>query len=509
MGTRKFRRNVVAASAAAAVVAAGGVGVAMADRGGAPAPRSSESAPAAGRSNAPVQAPALPGAQAVSPSDRVYTADQTSNTVTVIDPSKDQVLGTLALGSQRLDGVLGAQYLKEVGVHGLGFSRDGRHLGVVSVTTNSAVVIDTATNEIVSKTYVGRAAHEGFFSADGSEFWAAERGQDTVAVVDVRHGGVKKRIRTGQGPSKVLFSPDGERAYVNHIGTAEVAVVDTEQKKVVQRIRGIGDVFSPDAALSPDGRELWVGQKKAGKVTVVDVRAGRVLTVLDTGPETNHINFVTTADTAYAYVTVGGRDETLVYERRGAHPRLVDRIRNSGSTPHGIWPSPDNSKVYVALERGDGVDVIDTRTRTVTKSLDVGQDPQALVYVARSAPAANAGLGRQGLSAATRDVPVDAPADAPADADVEVTARPVDGLDQLQLSARALEPSTAYTLYARRSGERVPLVDFTTDAKGAAPQVLVFARFTGVYDDRLTVARATGKSAAAGHGDHGAHAHDD
>jgi DNA-binding beta-propeller fold protein YncE len=33
------------------------------------------------------QAPALPGAQAISPGDRVYTADQSSNTVTVIDPS--------------------------------------------------------------------------------------------------------------------------------------------------------------------------------------------------------------------------------------------------------------------------------------------------------------------------------------------------------------------------------------------------------------------------------------
>ncbi|MDI3418155.1 hypothetical protein [Streptomyces luteolus] len=87
-----------------------------------------------------------------------------------------------------------------------------------------------------------------------------------------------------------------------------------------------------------------------------------------------------------------------------------------------------------------------------------------------------------------------------------MTARPVDGLGQLQLSATSLEPSTAYILYARREGDRVPLVDFTTDVEGAAPQVLVFARFTGVYDDRLVVARATGTFADAGNGDRAGHA---
>jgi YVTN family beta-propeller protein len=343
MGTATIRRTAVAMVAATAVVVAGGVGMTPADRSDS---RQVHRAPPPGTSQAgPIPAPALPGARPISSSDRVYTADQTSNTVTVIDPSKDRLLGTLALGSQRLGGVLGPQYLREVGVHGLWFSRDGRRLGVVSVTTNSAVVIDTAPHEIVSWTYVGRAAHEGFFNADGSEFWVTERGLDTVAVVDVRRGVVKGRIRTAQRPSKVLFSPDGKRAYVNHIGAAEVDVVDTTRKKVVQRICHIGDAFSPDAALSPDGRELWFGQKKADTTTVVDVQAEKVLAVLDTGPETNHINSVTTSQTAYAYVTVGGLDGTLVHLRQGAHPELTDRIHNSVSTPDGLWPSPDNGRI--------------------------------------------------------------------------------------------------------------------------------------------------------------------
>src|SRR5918996_5555903 len=81
------------------------------------------------------QAPALPGAQPISANDRVYTADQSSNTVSVINPKTNTVLGTIALGKPRMDvdaDVLGAMYNGEIDVHGLGFSRDGRYLDVVT-----------------------------------------------------------------------------------------------------------------------------------------------------------------------------------------------------------------------------------------------------------------------------------------------------------------------------------------------------------------------------------------
>jgi YVTN family beta-propeller protein len=119
----------------------------------------------------PVQAPALPGAQAISDNDRVYTADQVSNTVSVIDPKTMTMLGTIALGQPRLApdaDVLGAMYDGEIDVHGLGFSRDGRWLDVIDVTSNAVHVIDTGTNKVVSTVYVGRAPHEGFFSPDGN-----------------------------------------------------------------------------------------------------------------------------------------------------------------------------------------------------------------------------------------------------------------------------------------------------------------------------------------------------
>jgi YVTN family beta-propeller protein len=137
-----------------------------------------------------------------------------SNTVSVIDPKAGVVLGSIPLGSDSLGQILGPKDTGEVGVHGLGFSRDGRRLDVISVNSNSAQLIDTQNNKVLTTTYVGRSPHEGFVAPDGKSLWVAVRGQRYVSVLSTHTGRELQRIRTADGPSKVVFSPDGALAYV-------------------------------------------------------------------------------------------------------------------------------------------------------------------------------------------------------------------------------------------------------------------------------------------------------
>lgn len=429
-----------------------------------------------------VQAPAPAGAQPIGNADRVYTADQTSNTVTVINPKSREVLGTLALGDQRVGATLGPQYLKDVDVHGLGFSRDGRYLDVVSVTTNTVTVVRTYDNSIVSRTNVGRASHEGFFAPDGKTVWVADRALARLDIVDAMRGGVIGSVATADGPSKVLFSPDGRLAYVNHLRSATIDVVSVANRKVVRRIGGLADVFSSDMALSPDGHELWAAHKKAGITSVVDLVRGRVINVLQTGAGTNHPAFVSGMHSSYVWLTIGGENVTKVYQRRpGTSIRLVKTIPSSGAEPHGIWPSPDNSTVYVVNEKSDTVDIMSTRTDSVVDTLHVGQEGQALVYVAGAVPSRGGRqhLGRQGLDQKVENAPATVEA---SPGKVEVTVRQVKGTDMVEVQASGLTPSTTYTAYGRRNGELVPLLSFTADEKGKVAQALAFLRFFGVYD---------------------------
>ena len=119
----------------------------------------------------PATAQQVPNAQpdrAVSAQDRFYTSDQFSNTVSVIDPSTNTLLGVIKLGDPT-PANLSPLYRGQLLVHGMGFSPDRRTLAVVSIGSNSVSFIDTATNAVKHTAYVGRSPHEAFFRPDGRE----------------------------------------------------------------------------------------------------------------------------------------------------------------------------------------------------------------------------------------------------------------------------------------------------------------------------------------------------
>ena len=150
----------------------------------------------------------LAAAAAPGPRDRVYTADQTSNTVSVFDPASGSLLGLLKLGAPRSD-VLSPLYRGQANVHGLGFSPDHKTLAVVSIATNAVTFVDTATNAVKGTTYVGRAPHEAFYTPDGREIWVSVRGEDHVSVLDARTMRESGRIGVPDGPGMVRFRGDG------------------------------------------------------------------------------------------------------------------------------------------------------------------------------------------------------------------------------------------------------------------------------------------------------------
>src|ERR1700722_15863454 len=136
----------------------------------------------------PAAAGQAPGAAAdpdapISHRDRVYAAEQFSNTVSVTDPADNRLVGVIRLGDPQ-PGNFSPLYKGQVLVHGRGFSPDHKTIAVVSIGSNSVSFIDTATNGVKHVAYVGRAPHEAFFTPDGKEVWVTVRGEDYVAVLD-------------------------------------------------------------------------------------------------------------------------------------------------------------------------------------------------------------------------------------------------------------------------------------------------------------------------------------
>jgi YVTN family beta-propeller protein len=429
----------------------------------------SGSAAWAGQAPAAATAPDIP----VTHHDRVYAAEQFSNTVSVTDPVDNKLLGVIRLG-EPLPASFSPLYRGQLLVHGIGFSPDHRTIAVVAIGSNAVDFIDTATNVVKHTTYVGRAPHEVFFTPDGKEVWVTVRGENYVSVLDGTTYEEKTRITTPNGPGMQIFSPDGKYGYVCSSFNPETDVITVADHQIVGKVRQASP-FCPNIAATPDGSQVWFTLKDIGKTQVFDARPPfALLKTLDTGPITNHVNIVRNARGQFAYVTVGGLNEVQVFRTDDFSKVVTIQV---GKLPHGIWPSGDGSRVYVGLENDDKLAAIDTMTNTVIATVPIGQGAQAVVYVPDAVPEGAGTEGLQPLGVAGQAAHLTmAPAGRKTAADAKVPTSVTlfeQGLVQvLEASVTGLEPKQPYVLAlstrADGSGGLDPLASFVTNLAGSA-----------------------------------------
>jgi len=427
----------------------------------------------AGQAPAAASDPDIP----ISHQDRVYSAEQYSNTVSVTDPVDNKLLGAIHLGTP-LPANLSPLYKGQLLVHGMGFSPDHRTIAVVAIGSNAVNFIDTATNSVKHVTYVGRSPHEAFFTRDGREVWVSVRGENYVSVLDGTTYAEKTRITVPNGPGMTIFSPDGKYGYVCSSFTPETVVITVADHKIVGRVPQASP-FCPNIAATPDSKQVWFTLKDIGKTQVFDGQPPfALLKTLDTGPISNHVNIVRNANGMFAYVTIGGLNEVKVF--RTDNFEQVATIP-TGKLPHGIWPSGDGRRVYVGLENEDKVAAIDTLKNEVIATSPVGQAPQALVYVPDAVPAASGAtnsartsnlqpLGVAGQSAQLWLAPSGAKKEEKAPTSVSLSDQ---GLVQvLEAAVTGLEPGKPYLLALATepsgTGALQPLQGFMTNPAGAA-----------------------------------------
>src|SRR6516164_1375211 len=251
----------------------------------------------AGQAPAAASDPDIP----ISHQDRVYSAEQYSNTVSVTDPVDNKLIGTIRLGDP-LPANLSPLYKGQLLVHGMGFSPDHRTIAVVAIGSNAVNFIDTATNSVKHVTYVGRSPHEAFYTMDGREVWVVVRGENYVSVLDGTTYEEKTRITVPNGPGMTIFSPDGKYGYVCSSFTPETEVItvadhmpeavpaasgalNSAMTRMMVVPEGLGTNNLQPLGIAGQSAELWLtppgAQKEANAPTSVSLSDQGLVQVLE------------------------------------------------------------------------------------------------------------------------------------------------------------------------------------------------------------------------------------
>jgi DNA-binding beta-propeller fold protein YncE len=179
------------------------------------------------------------------------------------------------------------------------------------------------------------------YTADGRTLVLTCEFAGRVAVVDVASRTLLRMIdmpvrHTHMGPQDVKLAPDGSRFYVADSDEGGLWVLDGAATHVVGEIpTGAG---AHGLYLSRDARELYVSNRMAGSVSVLDPRTGAAITtwrIPHSSPDMGGV----TADGSQLWLS--GRYDREVYVLSTADGHLIARIPVAEG-PHGlcVWPQP-------------------------------------------------------------------------------------------------------------------------------------------------------------------------
>lgn len=292
---------------------------------------------------------------------RVYTANESSNTVTVLDGDTYQVIGDIET--------------LNYGAHDLALSRDGKQLWVTNLANGRVSVIDTESRKTIASIYTGTRAHVVALTNNNKHAWVANISDNTISIIDSTIFRILGTIPVGKGPMGIAFSRDGKFAYVS-TQDKMVNIIDTSAHQVIKQIPvGPNPHF---LTLGPDGN-IWGTNTGSNDIYVIDTTTNEIAKTIEVGPAPQQIAFALKGTAGpNAYVTVTGINKVVVVDATSPTLAIREQI-DVGDGPNGIWANAVGTKIYVGHTKSNNVMVVDTGTSQVLSTLPVGIKPIRVV----------------------------------------------------------------------------------------------------------------------------------
>lgn len=321
---------------------------------------------------------AAPGAAAT-----LLVANKAEATLSLIDLDAGEVVATLPTGE---------------GPHEIGVSPDGRFALVTNYGGREAgaslTLVDVAAARVVRTIELGdyRRPH-GVVWLDARRALVTAEANRALLEVDVDAGVVRNALPTDQDVSHmVVATPDGARAFVANIGSGTVTAIDLARGwKRVHMATGAG---AEGITLAAGGRELWVTNREADTLTVIDaVRLAKLAELPSPGfpiraaatPDGRVL--VTHARGGHLAVFSAERLEVarLSFDLAslGTANRLFGDRFGDSTVPIGVVVSGDGSRAYVAHAHADAITEIDLAGEIrVLRTLRAGREPDGMGWTA-------------------------------------------------------------------------------------------------------------------------------
>jgi YVTN family beta-propeller protein len=317
---------------------------------------------------------AAAGAVACAQQGKLVVAVKGEQTMAVVDPAAGKVTATVPEGGKT--------------GHELTTSPDGR-LAYVPIYGNSGVgqpgtdgsnmvVIDIASAKIVGNVDFGHGVRPhlpAFGPKDGMLYVTTELDK-TITIIDPKTLKIVGAIPTGQPESHMLaIAHDGRRGYTANVGPGTVSVLDMKARKLLKVIPVSSN--TQRIAISMDDKWVFTADQTKPQMTVID-------TGTDTAAhwvpmEAIGYGGAFTPDGRWFLITLPDKNKVGVIDLKTMQ---VVRTVAVGNYPQAIVVEPDGKTAYVSCMHSGMVDAIDLASWSVTKEIAIGKQADGMAWAA-------------------------------------------------------------------------------------------------------------------------------
>lgn len=328
---------------------------------------------------------------------RLLTANQTSGTVSLVDPADRAVLDEVETGEKPAGVALSADGTRGVVTHWYGYD-----LAVLEVGPDSLTV--------AGRVEVGPEPRGVALTPDGRTAYVAVGVSDEVVRVDCDAAEVTGRLTVGREPRGLALSPDGSRLLVGNSRSSDMTVVRTADF-TVERTIAVDGTNLRQVAIGPDGafgyvpnmenrglpttdRNIDLGWVLGQRLTRVPLDGSGEYATLSLDPQGKAVGDVhgvaVSPDGTLLAVSGGGTHEVILLRtdlerlpwRTGGSRDLIHfsllandgRFRrvDLGGRPTELAFAPDGQTIYAANYLDDSVQVIDAADASLVAEIDLG-----------------------------------------------------------------------------------------------------------------------------------------
>ena len=305
---------------------------------------------------------ALLGVVAAGGASTLYVTNTKSDSVSIIDTSTLEVVGTIALGPGKPNRIV--------------FQPNGRLAWVVYDKSHDLGVVDAETRKLVRRVRIGGNPYNLAFTPDGRYLyvldWSSDTSNDEVIVYDLQAEKIEGRVEVSTWPAHGIFSRDGRLFYVSGESAGDVTVIDTAKREIVGRVvHGGGDAMG--LALTADGKLLYAAAGENKAILKIDTATHKVVATIAL-PGIVHESTLT-LDGKFLYVTLRKANKLVVV--RTADDKIVATVPQRGY-PDLVTMEPTGRYALVTNRSADLVSVIDVKTHAQVRTIPVGKAPHGM-----------------------------------------------------------------------------------------------------------------------------------